>query len=80
MPADGEGKGRLYAPAEVLEQIVQYPWLPRQMEMTPVDDGFSLGGWEISCWQVNHGQNGYSYAYRFRRTGTSGYTIPTRLI
>lgn len=63
-------KGRLYAPAEVLEQIVrQYPWLPRQMEMMPVDDGFSLGGWEISCWKVNHGQNGYSYAYRFQKDG-----------
>lgn len=63
-------KGRLYAPAEVLDQIVrQYPWLPRQMEMTPVDDGFTLAGWEISCWKVNHGKNGYSYAYRFQKDG-----------
>ncbi|ETT39304.1 MULTISPECIES: MBL fold metallo-hydrolase [Paenibacillus] len=61
-------KGRLYAPADVLEQIVrQYPWLPRQMEMTAVDDGITLGGWEISCWKVNHGKNGYSYAYRLQK-------------
>ncbi len=61
-------KGRLYAPAEVLEQIVrQYPWLPRQMEMTAVDDGVTLCGWAITCWKVNHGKNGFSYAYRFRK-------------
>ncbi|KOR82381.1 MBL fold metallo-hydrolase [Paenibacillus solani] len=63
-------KGRLYAPSEVLYQIMrQYPWLSRQMDMTAVDDGITLGGWEICCWKVNHGQNGYSYAYRFQKEG-----------
>lgn len=63
-------KGRLYAPSEVLDQIMrQYPWLSRQMEMTAVNDGITLGGWEICCWKVNHGQNGYSYAYRFQKDG-----------
>ncbi|GAB6926884.1 MBL fold metallo-hydrolase [Paenibacillus sp. JCM 10914] len=61
-------KGRLYAPAEVLEQIVrQYPWLGRQMDMIAVDDGLNLAGWDITCWKVNHGKNGFSYAYRFEK-------------
>lgn len=63
-------KGRLFAPREVLERISrQYPWLPNHMEMKETDDGIRLCGWDIVCWKVNHGKNGYSYAYRFEKHG-----------
>lgn len=63
-------KGCLYAPQEVLNKIVeQYPWLPGHLEMTAVDTGVTLSGWNISCWRVNHGKNGYSYAYRLEKNG-----------
>ncbi|MUG66005.1 MULTISPECIES: MBL fold metallo-hydrolase [Paenibacillus] len=63
-------KGNLYAPQEVLSKIVeQYPWLPGNLEMTAVDHGVQLCGWHIICWRVNHGKNGYSYAYRLEKNG-----------
>ncbi|MFC7681218.1 MBL fold metallo-hydrolase [Paenibacillus sp. GCM10028914] len=61
-------KGNMYAPQEVLDQIQrQYPWLSNHMKMTAIDDGFTLCGWEITAWKVNHGKNGFSYAYRFEK-------------
>lgn len=61
-------KGNLYAPREVLEQIQrQYPWLSNHMKMTETDAGITLCGWNITCWKVNHGKNGYSYAYRLKK-------------
>lgn len=63
-------KGNLYAPREVLEQILrQYPWLSGHMEMIETDSGITLCGWSITCWKVNHGKNGYSYAYRLEKNG-----------
>ncbi|WP_422658050.1 MBL fold metallo-hydrolase [Paenibacillus sp. EC2-1] len=63
-------KGNLYAPREVLEQIQrQYPWLSGHMEMIETDSGITLCGWSITCWKVNHGKNGYSYAYRLEKNG-----------
>lgn len=65
-----ESKGNLYAPREVLEQIQrQYPWLSNHMNMIEIDTGITLCGWEISGWKVNHGKNGYSYAYRLEKNG-----------
>ncbi len=61
-------RGVLYAPQEVLEAIGErYPWLNRNLELRPVEPGLVLGGWKIFGWRVNHGQNGYSYAYRFEK-------------
>ncbi|WP_054955881.1 MBL fold metallo-hydrolase [Paenibacillus dakarensis] len=63
-------KGNLYAPREVLEQIGrQYPWLSGHINMMEADTGITLCGWDITCWKVNHGKNGYSYAYRFEKNG-----------
>jgi len=63
-----EVKGRLYAPAEVIGEIVsRFPWISKQLEMTANDEGMEYGGWKIAPWRVNHGKNGYSYAYRFDR-------------
>lgn len=61
-------RGKLYAPEEVLEQILrQYPWLDRNLELHTVDGGSDLCGWKVTGWKVNHGKNGYSYAYRLEQ-------------
>ncbi|MEK3687232.1 MBL fold metallo-hydrolase [Paenibacillus sp. FSL R10-2736] len=63
-------RGELYAPAEVIPVILrQYPWLSAHIDMIPCDDGITLDGWQISTWRVNHGKNGYSYAFRLEKNG-----------
>lgn len=63
-----ERKGQIYAPREVLDAIIsQFPWLERNLEFHAVDDGLRLEGWSIRGWKVNHGKNGYSYAYRLEK-------------
>ncbi|WP_166242736.1 MBL fold metallo-hydrolase [Paenibacillus turpanensis] len=63
-------KGRLYAPAEVLATLrVQFPWLERQITFFPNDHGVQLAGWTVRPWKVNHGKNGFAYAYRFEKPG-----------
>ncbi|MNP45796.1 carbon-phosphorus lyase complex accessory protein [compost metagenome] len=37
--------------------------------MIAIDDGITIGGWGIIGWKVNHGKNGYSYAYRLEKEG-----------
>lgn len=65
-------KGELYAPQEVIETIqVQFPWLSRHIKMQPCDSGVELAGYQIRTWKVNHGKNGYSYAYRLEKEGYS---------
>ena len=57
---------RMYAPQEVIELIrSRYPWTENQLEMVANDKGMDYGPWSIRAWKVNHGKNGYSYAYRF---------------
>ncbi|WP_372633441.1 MBL fold metallo-hydrolase [Cohnella sp.] len=61
-----EEKGRLYAPEEVLREIVsRFPWIGGQLSMLANDGGMDYGEWRITPWRVNHGKNGYAYAYRF---------------
>lgn len=61
-------RGELYAPSEVIPVILrQYPWLGGHIDMIPCDKGILLDGWQISTWRVNHGKNGYSYAYRLEK-------------
>lgn len=61
-------KGQLYAPIEVITNIVaQFPWLKNNLELIAIDDGIELAGWRISGWKVCHGKNGYSYAYRLEK-------------
>lgn len=56
----------LYAAREVLTEINErYPWLSSKIRMIELDDGLSFGQWNLNVWKVNHGQNGYSYAFRF---------------
>ncbi|MDO3408683.1 MBL fold metallo-hydrolase [Saccharibacillus sp. CPCC 101409] len=61
-------RGKLFAPAEVLEAIRERnPWLDRNLELKETEPGLNLGGWSVFGWKVNHGQNGYSYAYRLEK-------------
>ncbi|AWB43850.1 MBL fold metallo-hydrolase [Paenibacillus sp. CAA11] len=65
-------RGQLYAPQEVLDMIIrQYPWLSRNLDFHIVDpeQGLMLGGWNITGWKVNHGKNGFAYAYRLEKEG-----------
>lgn len=61
-----ERSGKLYAPREVIGEIeARFPWIGKQLSMIANDEGMTYGGWRIVPWRVNHGKNGYSYAYRF---------------
>lgn len=63
-----DATAELHAPAEVLADVgVRYPWIGGRLLQRPLDPagGLSYGGWSIRAWKVNHGKNGYSYAYRF---------------
>jgi phosphoribosyl 1,2-cyclic phosphate phosphodiesterase len=61
-----EETARLYAPGEVLAEVRQrFPWIERHLPMTVNDGGMRYGRWTITPWKVNHGKNGYSYAYHF---------------
>jgi len=63
----------LYAPHEVLHELrARFPWIENQLVMAGNDEGTSYGEWRIAPWKVNHGKNGYSYAYLFENiiTGT----------
>jgi phosphoribosyl 1,2-cyclic phosphate phosphodiesterase len=59
---------RLYAPAEVIAVILrQFPWIAGAMGITAMDGTGELLGWRVTPFRVNHGKNGYSYAYRFEQ-------------
>ncbi|MDB4866205.1 MAG: fold metallo-hydrolase [Cohnella sp.] len=61
----------LYAPLEVLEEIGQrLPWVGSRLKWRANDGGMNYGEWGIVPWKVNHGKNGYSYAYRFVHSAT----------
>ncbi|GAA0383188.1 MBL fold metallo-hydrolase [Paenibacillus motobuensis] len=65
-----ERRGQMYAPREVVDIILrQYPWLERNLDIHFLDEGIVIDGWKIYRWKVNHGKNGYSYAYRFDKPG-----------
>lgn len=70
-------KRMLYAPAEVLAVIDrQFPWLQRVLSFREADGGLELLGWRAEPFRVNHGKNGYSYAYRFEREGKAWVYCP----
>ncbi|RKP56911.1 MBL fold metallo-hydrolase [Cohnella endophytica] len=61
-----ESVARVYAPDEVLNEVrLRFPWLEKQFKMSSNDKGLDYGDWRITPWKVNHGKNGYSYAYHF---------------
>ncbi|MDQ0058009.1 MBL fold metallo-hydrolase [Paenibacillus harenae] len=59
-------KGIAYSPTEVTAEILaRFPWLPGHIEFRPFDAPITIGNWHVRSWRVNHGKNGYSYAFRF---------------
>ncbi|MFC5467609.1 MBL fold metallo-hydrolase [Cohnella suwonensis] len=61
-----EAPATIHAPREVTGDVLsRFPWLDRQFRFEANDEGTAYGGWRIAPWRVNHGKNGYSYAYRF---------------
>lgn len=56
----------VHAPGEVLDEVRRrFPWLENRLRMTANDEGMEYGEWIVKPWKVNHGKNGYAYAYRF---------------
>lgn len=56
----------IFAPSEVLADVrARFPWIERHLKLSANDEGTEYGSWFIRPWKVNHGKNGYSYAYRF---------------
>lgn len=67
----------LYAPAEVLAIIRrQFPWVEGRLRFVEADSGLELLGWTVTPFRVNHGKNGYSYAYRFQQGTTAWVYCP----
>jgi phosphoribosyl 1,2-cyclic phosphate phosphodiesterase len=62
-------KGQAFAPSEVIGEILdRFPWLSNQIDFHSFDQPIALGKWRASSWRVNHGKNGYAYAFRFEHT------------
>ncbi|WP_308634316.1 MBL fold metallo-hydrolase [Paenibacillus silvisoli] len=59
-------RGKAYAMPDVIHDILtRYPWLSSQIEFHPIAGPLRFGSWDVHTWKVNHGKNGYSYAFRF---------------
>ncbi|MBD2869797.1 MBL fold metallo-hydrolase [Paenibacillus arenilitoris] len=66
-------RGTVYAPSEVIQEIsARFPWLGNQIDFRSFDEPITLGDWKAASWRVNHGKNGYAYAFRFDHR-SSGY-------
>ncbi|CAM4205847.1 MBL fold metallo-hydrolase [Paenibacillus alkaliterrae] len=66
-------KGIAYAPSEVIQEILaRFPWLGNHLTFLSFDQPITLGKWFVTSWRVNHGKNGYAYAFRFEHV-QSGY-------
>lgn len=60
-------RGEAYAAPDVIAEIsIRFPWLDAHIAFIPITATIAFGEWETTCWKVNHGKNGYSYAYKFR--------------
>ncbi|WP_051287251.1 MBL fold metallo-hydrolase [Paenibacillus taiwanensis] len=73
-----ERRGRVIAPQEVIDTIKQmYGWLDRYIDFIPITQEWIWEAWRIRPIRVNHGKNGYSYAYRFEREHSVELTAGT---
>ncbi|MEK3881317.1 MBL fold metallo-hydrolase [Paenibacillus sp. PL2-23] len=67
-------RGIAYSPTEVIAEInARFPWLSSRIELRSLDEPIVIGQWRVRSWRVNHGKNGYAYAFRFQHE-RSGYT------
>lgn len=64
-------RGQAYAPSEVIKEILdRFPWLSNQIQFHSFDEPIMIGKWQAYSWRVNHGKNGYAYAFRFENIET----------
>lgn len=67
-------RGNAYAPSEVIAEITErFPWLANHIQFHSFDEPITIGKWRAISWRVNHGKNGYAYAFRFEHL-TSSYS------
>lgn len=67
-------RGIAYSPSEVIAEInSRFPWISSMIDFRPFDEPIAIGPWRVRAWRVNHGKNGYSYAFRFDHR-TSAYS------
>lgn len=72
-----ERDARLWGPAEVLAEVQgRFPWIGARLKMAACDGGLTYGGWRVTPWRVNHGKNGFAYAYRFEKDGRAWAYCP----
>lgn len=56
----------LRAPDSVLKQIVErFPWVEKGLTLLPLKETERFLDYELTTWEVSHGFNGRSYAFRF---------------
>lgn len=59
-------KGEVYAMPDVIADIhSRFPWIGNHLVFHAIEGDLEFGGWRVFCWKVNHGKNGYAYAFRF---------------
>ena len=59
-------KGDAYAMPDVISDIQsRFPWASSHINFHPIEGNLHFGGWVVACWKINHGKNGYAYAFRF---------------
>ncbi|QYR24089.1 MBL fold metallo-hydrolase [Paenibacillus sp. sptzw28] len=59
-------RGEAFAMPDVIDDInVRFSWISRNIHFRPIEGPLTFGAWQVDCWKVNHGKNGYAYAFRF---------------
>ncbi|GGF89940.1 MBL fold metallo-hydrolase [Paenibacillus abyssi] len=59
-------RGQVYAPEKVIKEICnRFPWLGNHLEFHSLAASLQIGEWRVQSWEVNHGKNGFSFAFRF---------------
>lgn len=70
-------KLRVIGPEPAMHEIAsRYPWVARGLALEALTGPVSLLGWAVRAWEVNHGRNGRSFAYRFDRGAFSWAYCP----
>ncbi|MFZ5817447.1 MAG: MBL fold metallo-hydrolase [Bacillota bacterium] len=61
---------RVTGPERALEEVrSRFPWAARGLTWRALAGPLTVGGWAVNAWEVSHGRNGRSWAYRFERPG-----------
>lgn len=72
---------RVMGPANALETIQrQYPWVNRSLEFVEVEGWFEVPPYRIYVWEVCHGHNGRSHAFRFEHRDYAWAYVPDSIL